>query len=191
MIIKISLNRFNVELQNLSEDFRCQSHVSDMLRDLNWKTLEGRRTISRLTLLHKSVHNIVAINIDEHYTNHEEKNITTRKTSSISFTYPTARNNCYMYSYLISYNRSSHMWRSDCSTRQKHKENVAEWNRKSATISVYSVCRDMIVVIKRNRKTHLLTLLRLDCAVLSFPLLLPDTKLLNHIRWPHTCSCNR
>ena len=50
-----------------------------MLRDLNWKTLEGRRTISRLTLLHKSVHNIVAINIDEHYTNHEEKNITTRK----------------------------------------------------------------------------------------------------------------
>ena len=52
--------------------FRCQSHVSDMPRDLNWKTLEDRRTIFRLTLLHKSVHNIVAINIDEHYTNHEK-----------------------------------------------------------------------------------------------------------------------
>ena len=50
-------------------DFRCQSHVSDMLRDLNWKTLEEHRIISRLTLLHKSVHNIVAINIDEHYAN--------------------------------------------------------------------------------------------------------------------------
>ena len=52
------------------QDFRRQSHVSDMLRDLNWKTLEDRRKISRLTLLYKSVHNIVAINIDEHYTNH-------------------------------------------------------------------------------------------------------------------------
>ena len=62
-------------------DFRCQSHVSDMLRDLNWKMLEDRRTISRLTLLYKSVHNIVAINIDEHYTNHEKRSITTRKTS--------------------------------------------------------------------------------------------------------------
>ena len=54
-------------------DLRRQSHVSDMLRDLNWKTLEDRRKISRLTLLYKSVHNIVAINIGEHYTNHEEK----------------------------------------------------------------------------------------------------------------------
>ena len=48
------------------KDFRCQSHVSDMLRDLNLKTLEDRRKISRLILLYKSVHNIVAINIDEH-----------------------------------------------------------------------------------------------------------------------------
>ena len=44
-----------------------------MLRDLNRKTLEDRRKISRLILLCKSVHNIVAINIDEHYTNHEKK----------------------------------------------------------------------------------------------------------------------
>ena len=44
-----------------------------MLRDLNWKTLEDRRKISRLILLCKSVHNIVAINIDEHYTNHKKK----------------------------------------------------------------------------------------------------------------------
>ena len=38
----------------------------------------------------------------------------------------------------------------------------------------------------------MLTLLRLDCAVLSFLLILPDTKLLNHIHWPpHKFSCNR
>ena len=85
-----------------------------MLRDLNWKMLEDRRTISRLTLLYKSVHNIVTINIDEHYTNHEKRNITTIKTSSISFTHPTARTNCHMYSVI--------------------PRTVAEWNRLSATI---------------------------------------------------------
>ena len=38
----------------------------------------------------------------------------------------------------------------------------------------------------------MLTLIMLDCAVLSFLLVLLDTKLLNHVRWPsHTCSCNR
>ena len=51
-------------------DLRRQSHVSDMLRGLNWKTLDDRRTISRLTLLYKSVFNNVAINIDEQYSKH-------------------------------------------------------------------------------------------------------------------------
>ena len=74
--------------------------MSDMLRDLNWKTLEDCRKISRLTLLCKSVHNIVAINIDEHYANHEKINIATIKMSSISFTHPTARENCYRYSFI-------------------------------------------------------------------------------------------
>ena len=70
------------------------------IRDINWKKLEDRRTISRLTLLHKSVHNIVAITIDEHHTNHEKINITTIKTSSIWLTHPTARKNCYMHSFI-------------------------------------------------------------------------------------------
>ena len=71
-----------------------------MPREINWKMLEGRRTISRFTLLYKLVHSIVAINIDEHYTNHDKSNITTRKTSSISLTHPTARKNCYRYSFI-------------------------------------------------------------------------------------------
>ena len=73
-----------------------------------------RRTISRLTLSYKSVHYIVAINIDEHYANHENRNITTRKTSSISFTHPTTRKNCYRYSFT--------------------PRTVAVWNRLPATI---------------------------------------------------------
>ena len=83
------------------KDLRRQSHVSDMSRDLNWKALEDRSKIYRLTLLYKSVHNIVAINIDEHYTNNENRNITTRKTFSISFAHPTARKNCYRYSFIL------------------------------------------------------------------------------------------
>ena len=127
-----------------------------MLKDLNWKTLEDRRKISRLILLHKSVHNIVAINIDEHYTNHEKRNITTRKTSSISFAHPTARKNCYRYSFI--------------------PRTVAEWNRLPSTI----------------REAPSVAILGLDCAVESFLLILPDKKLLNHVRWPpHTCSYNR
>ena len=85
-----------------------------MLRDLNWKTLEDRRKISRLILLYKSVHNIADINIDEHYTSYEKRNITTRKTFSISFAHPTARKNFYRYSFI--------------------PRTVAEWNRLPATI---------------------------------------------------------
>ena len=97
----------------LCKDLRCQSHVSDMLRDLNWKTLEDRRKISRITLLH-NIHNIIDINIDEHHTINEKKNITTRKTSSISFAHPTARRNCHRDSFI--------------------PRTVAEWNRLPATI---------------------------------------------------------
>ena len=74
MNVKISFNQFNVELRDVCKDYGRQRHVSDMLGDINWKTLEDHRTISRLTILHKSVHKIVAINIDEHHANHAKKN---------------------------------------------------------------------------------------------------------------------
>ena len=85
-----------------------------MLRYLNWKMLEDRRTISRLIILYKSVHSIVAINIDEHYTSHEKRNITPRKASSIFFAHSTARKNYYRYSFM--------------------PRTVAEWGRPPATI---------------------------------------------------------
>ena len=98
----------------ICKDIRRQSHISDMLKDINWKMLEDRRTISRLTLLYKSVHNKVAINIDEHYTNHEKGNITTSKTSLIFITHPTARKNWYRCSFM--------------------PRTVVEWNHLPATI---------------------------------------------------------
>ena len=83
-----------------------------MLIDSNWKTLEDRRIISRLTVLCKSFHNILVISIDEHYANREKRIITTSETSSISFAHPTARTNCYMCTFML----------------------VAEWNRLPATM---------------------------------------------------------
>ena len=80
------------------KDFRRHRNDSDMLRDINWKTLEDRRTISRLILLYKSVNNNVATNTDEHYTNHEKENIK-RKMSSVAFALPNARKNCYKCSF--------------------------------------------------------------------------------------------
>ena len=119
-------------------------------------TLEGRRTISRLTQLYKSVHNIIAFNIDEHYTNHRNGNITTIKISSISFAHPTARKNSYRYSFI------QVLW-------------------LGATVYLLLL-----------EKPHLLTPISLDCAVLSFILILPEPKLLRHVRWPsHTYSYNR
>ena len=67
-----------------------------------------------IMMLNESVNNIVAINIDEHCTNHEEGNITTRKTASISFIHSTARKNCYRYSLIT--------------------RTVVEWNLLPATI---------------------------------------------------------
>ena len=86
----------------VSRDLRCQSHFYEMLRDLIWKTIEDRRTISRLTLLHKPVHNVVAIIIYEHNANHEKRNNITRKTSSTSSTHSFARTNCHRYSFVPS-----------------------------------------------------------------------------------------
>ena len=137
-------------------DLRRQSHVSDMLRDLNWKTLEDRRTISRLTQLHKSVHNIVAINIVEQYANHEKEIFQPEKRPQFPF--------------LILL-----------------PERIATCTPLSLELWLSGT-----VYLPLSEKPNLLTLLRPDCAVLSFLLIWPETKLLNHVRWPpHTCSCHR
>ena len=123
-----------------------------MLRDLNWKTLEDRISTSRHALLYKSVHNIVAINIDEHYANHEKKILQPEK-------------------------------------RPKFPLLILLPERIfKGTLSSIGLWLSGTVYLLLYEKPHLLTLSRLDCAVISFLLILPDTKLLNHVRWPpHTC----
>ena len=77
---------------------RRLSGVSNMPGYLNWNILEDSWTISTLSLLYQSVHIIVAINIDEHYTKLVNGNFQTRKTLSIFITHPTASKKGYRYS---------------------------------------------------------------------------------------------
>ena len=74
------------------KDSRRKSSVSLIISKLQWKSLEERRAISRLSLLYKSVH---------HYQFKPQGNQTlTRKSLSISFTHPSTKKDCYKFSFL-------------------------------------------------------------------------------------------
>ena len=158
------------------KDLTRHIRISDKRKDLNWKTIDDRRTIYRLTLLYKSVHNIVAVNIDENYTEYLKGNITTRKTSSTYFTYTTARYNCYRYSFMprivaewnlllatIIEAQSVDSFKAIlCNIKfythltKKQNCSVTSVGRKIRTpTTVYPVCADMIVVLDRNRNVRL------------------------------------
>ena len=49
-------------------DYNCTSSVTVMLQDLNWDTLSSRRQTSRLSLLYKTLHNIVDITLPSYIT---------------------------------------------------------------------------------------------------------------------------
>ena len=70
-----------------------------MTTKLGWKSLEEWRSVSRLSLLYKAVHQKVAIDTDQFHTK-LEGGISTHKSSSISFRHPTSRKNCFKYSFL-------------------------------------------------------------------------------------------
>ena len=61
------------------KDSRRTSSVSTMITKLGWKPLENRWTVSRLSLLFKSIHHTVAINTDKHLTSQADNKICTRK----------------------------------------------------------------------------------------------------------------
>jgi hypothetical protein len=50
----------------VTNDYRRTSSVSNMLDDLNWKTLQDRREKARLILLYKETHQITPANIKHH-----------------------------------------------------------------------------------------------------------------------------
>lgn len=52
----------------VSKDFRRTSSVTTMLQNLNWPTLETRRQVSSLTMVHRILNNNIAINPDSMFT---------------------------------------------------------------------------------------------------------------------------
>ena len=48
-------------------DYNRYSSVTSMLQHLNWPTLETRRKISRLQILHKALHKSIALSVPSYY----------------------------------------------------------------------------------------------------------------------------
>ena len=43
----------------VKKDYRRESTVSEVIKELGWHSLRERRTVSRLTLLYKKVHGLI------------------------------------------------------------------------------------------------------------------------------------
>lgn len=82
------------------KDQRRKSSVSSMLANLNWPTLEERRISARLSLLYKSLHHLVAIDLNDYILKPDNNGISTRKSSSISFHHPAVKKDCYRFSFI-------------------------------------------------------------------------------------------
>ena len=82
------------------KDQRRKSSVTSMLANLNWPTLEERRISARLSLLYKSLHHLVAIDLKDYILKPDNNGITTRKSSSISFHHPAVKKDCYRFSFI-------------------------------------------------------------------------------------------
>ncbi|XP_071842711.1 uncharacterized protein [Apostichopus japonicus] len=72
------------------------SSVTDMLKDLNWDTLENRRFKARLVTIYKETHGLIPSNINNLLEDKEKP--TTRQSHSLNYKIPQAQKNCYKYS---------------------------------------------------------------------------------------------
>ena len=73
------------------------SSVSNMLNHLNWPPLEHRRNFSRLTMLYKITHNLVAINPNLYLI--PQTTTHTRKTSPLHYQTYSTRTDYYKFSF--------------------------------------------------------------------------------------------
>ena len=55
-----------------TQDYQQAASVTDMLKELNWDTLETRRKKARLTRMYKLSHNLININAESHLIPHPE-----------------------------------------------------------------------------------------------------------------------
>ena len=77
-------------------DYRQQSSVTQMIKDLGWQSLQERRAISRLSLMYTIVHGLSEVQLP----NLMRKTRTTRSASGKGFRNVRSNKNCYRSSFL-------------------------------------------------------------------------------------------
>ena len=58
--------RKSVSTKSCTQNYQQTASVTDMLKELNWDTLETRRKKARLTLTYRLRHNLININTESH-----------------------------------------------------------------------------------------------------------------------------
>ena len=77
-------------------DYRQQSSITQMIKDLGWQSLQERRAISRLSLMYKIVHGLSEVQLP----NLMRKTRTTRSACGKGFRNVRSKKNCYRSSFL-------------------------------------------------------------------------------------------
>ena len=77
-------------------DYRQQSSVIKMIKELSWQSLQERRAVNRLTLMCKTVHGLSEVQ----FSNLIRKTRTTRSASDNGFRNVRCNKNCYRSSFV-------------------------------------------------------------------------------------------
>ena len=83
----------------VKSNYNWENSVSTMLSELQWPELHIRRTISRLTILYKGLHDLITLEIPTYITTTTTITHLTRFQHPFHFNIPTARINYYHNSY--------------------------------------------------------------------------------------------
>ena len=81
----------------VKSDYGRTSSVTEMMKDLKWRSLQERRCVTRLTMLHKILNNQTAVQMPPHINIPEET--TRRGRHSHHLNIPRAATNGYQYSF--------------------------------------------------------------------------------------------
>ena len=90
-----------------SNNYHPTASVTAMLNELGWSSLEARRTLTRITLLHKMSRHLIDIDVDLYLQPHTERR--TRGSHNYKYRLDKATKNVYFYSF---FPRTIRQWNS-------------------------------------------------------------------------------
>ena len=83
------------------QNYASTASVTEMLKDLGWKTLEQRRQEARLSMTYHMTHNLVDFNTENFLIPHTDTR--TRGSHCFKFQIPKANKDTFKFSYCIKY----------------------------------------------------------------------------------------